>query len=53
MVVNGKRFDFLHIVEDEEDHELDISLKSVEHHSYDESSLQTNTQTQVCRQIKV
>ena len=52
MVVNNKRFDFLHIIEDEEDHELDISLDSVEHHSYDESNL-PDKHTDTTKLIKI
>ena len=55
MVVNNKKFDFLDIVEDEEDHELDISSQSIEHHVYDESSLpdkHTDTSLQTDQTVK-
>lgn len=55
MVINGRKFDFLHMINDEEDHELDISLESVEHHSYDETNLpekHTDTSLQTDQNLK-
>jgi len=55
MIINGRKFDFLHMINDEEDHELDISLESVEHHSYDETNLpekHTDTSLQTDQNLK-
>ena len=39
MVGNGKTFDFLQLEETEEDHELEIALKSVKYKQYDKKNL--------------
>ena len=55
MVVNGKKYDFLPIIETEEDHELDISLESIEHHVYDSKDLEgkhTDTSLQTNQNLK-
>ena len=55
IVVNNKKFDFLPKPETEEDHELEISLESIEHHVYDSISLpdkHTDTSLQTDQNVK-